>query len=357
MGRVYDALRRANTATNEKSGDSSKVSTIGDDRRQANARPGQAELIELLDRRSAERPFYSVPTASRIQESASTAHTEERTGSALSGVPALRSAGATLDAVGSTRAALGCVSIDISPARVEPHLVAITQPRSAYCEHFRALRTRVLHASQKKNLQAFVITSAGVSEGKTLTTMNLAWMLAQTDGVRALLIDSDLRRPCVTNYLGIEERQGLSEVLADEAKLEDCFVRLYPSGLYLLPGGAPRENVAELLSGPRFGRVLGQARRMFDYILIDAPPLGIFTDAAVLINRADAALMVVRAGKTRYSVVDRLLGQLPRERMLGVVVNGSEEEITESDYYYDRQKHYKRIENLESRTATVLQGG
>jgi Mrp family chromosome partitioning ATPase len=96
---------------------------------------------------------------------------------------------------------------------------------------------------------------------------------------------------------------------------------------------------------------------MFDYILIDAPPLGIFTDAAVLINRADAALLVVRAGKTRYSAVDQLLDQLPRERMLGVVVNGSEEEITESDYYYNRRKHYKRGGNAEPQTPIVLQEG
>ena len=161
----------------------------------------------------------------------------------------------------------------------------------------------------------------------------------------------------MANYLGIDERPGLSEVLAEEAALSDCFVKLEPSGLYLLPGGAPRQNVAELLSGPKFGRVLAEARRMFDYILIDAPPLGIFTDAAVLINRADAALMVMRAGKTRYSVVDKLLGQLPRERMLGVVVNRSDEEITESDYYYDRRKHYKRGENFETQPVSVMQEG
>ena len=84
-------------------------------------------------------------------------------------------------------------------------------------------------------------------------------------------------------------------------------MRLEPSGLYLLPGGSARDDVAEMLSGPKFTAVLREARRMFDYVIIDAPPLGIFTDATVLISRADAALIVARAGKTRCSALERLL--------------------------------------------------
>jgi capsular exopolysaccharide synthesis family protein len=360
MGRVYDALRRAHTTTNQTSDGQKKgkVRSIEDERRRVAAeKSASADLKELNDRRGIEKLFSFAPATAPAIESASTAHTEERTGSALSGVLASRSAGATLDAAGSARAELEYVSLDISAARVEPHLVTVTQPRSAYCEHFRALRTKLLHAAEQKNMRAFVITSAGVAEGKTLTTLNLAWMLAQTDGVRALLIDADLRRPCATDYFGIEDRKGLSEVLAGEATLNDCLVRLNPAGLYLLPGGAQRDNVAELLSGPTFNRVLAEARKMFDYVLIDAPPLGIFTDATVLINRADAALLVVRAGKTRYSVVDRLLDQMPRERILGVVLNRSSEEINESEYYYNRERRYRGDEDRTQLAAGELQGG
>jgi capsular exopolysaccharide synthesis family protein len=219
----------------------------------------------------------------------------------------------------------------------------VTQPRSAYCEQFRSLRTRVLQAGERKKMQAFVITSAGVAEGKTLTALNLAWLLAQTDGVRALIIDSDLRQPCATDYLGIEDRVGLSEVLAGEVTLQEAIVRLDPAGLHLLPGGEARDDVAELLSGPKFGYILAELRRMFDYIIIDAPPLGIFTDANVLINKADGALLVVRSGKTRYAALDRLVEQLPRERMLGVVLNRTDEQLDESSYYY--QRRYYRKEN------------
>ncbi len=179
-----------------------------------------------------------------------------------------------------------------------------------------------------------MITSAGVGEGKTLTAVNLAWLLAQTDGVRALLIDADLRQPCAADYLGIETERGLSEVLTGETRFNEAVVKLEPSGLYLLPGGAAREDVAELLSGPRFGRLLDEARKHFDYIIIDAPPLGVFTDANLLINRADSAILVVRAAKTRYAVVDRLLEQIPKDRMLGVVLNRTDIKLDANAYYY-----------------------
>ncbi len=83
----------------------------------------------------------------------------------------------------------------------------------------------------------------------------------------------------------------------------------------MLPGGEARSDVAELISGNKFKDILAEAREMFDYIIIDAPPLGIFTDATVLINHADGALLVVRANHTRYKEVDRILESLPRERM------------------------------------------
>ena len=261
---------------------------------------------------------------------------ESHAGSALPGARASRDAGATLGAAGSARAA-EFPAVEISAARVEPHLVAVTQPRSPHAERYRYLRTRLLHAGERRKMQAFVVTSAGVMEGKTLTALNLSWLLAQTDGVRALLVDGDLRQPCAADYLGLDAPTGLSEVLGGEASLRESIVRLDPAGLHFLPGGSARDDVAELLSGPRFAAVLRDVRAMFDYVIIDAPPLGIFTDAAVLIDRADGCLIVARSGKTRYAALDRLLEPLPRERILGVVLNGANEEFNEGDYYYQRR--------------------
>ena len=336
MGRVFEALRRASAAPKSETAAPAKQDSQRRIPDQTNL-PSAGQIEEQLLKGSS----IMSPSRDVANSSASTAHTADVTdGSALPGGMASRDAGATLGAAGAARAG-GFVSYEISPTRVEPHLVAISQPRSAYCEQFRSLRTRLLQAGERSEMRVFVVTSAGIGEGKTLTAVNLAWLLAQSEGVRALIIDSDLRQPCVADYLAVDARIGLSEVLGGTARLEDAIVHLQPAGLFLLPGGAPRHDVAELLTGPTYAGVLADARRMFDYVIIDAPPLGIFSDANVLINRADGALLVVRAGKTRYSVVDKLLDQMPRESVLGVVLNRTDEEM-ESNIYYYRQRYYQR---------------
>jgi len=268
-------------------------------------------------------------------------------GTALPDLETGLTAGATLNAESSTRVGVrqlpDFVSWTVDAERVEPRLVAITQPYSNYCEEYRSLRTHVLHKSQRQKLQAIVVVSVNPGEGKSITALNLAWLMAQTDGMKALMIDSDLRRPSVSDYIGIETDRGLSQVLDGTATLTDSIVRLEPSGLHILPGGAARNDVAELISGPKFKEILREAREMFDCIIVDAPPLGVFTDATVLINQADGALIVVQANHTRYSVMERLLEPLPKDRLLGVVVNQSDETMNESNYGYGYY-NYKQIE-------------
>lgn len=257
------------------------------------------------------------------------------------------SAGAKLDAETLTRV-VGArhlpdfVSWHVDTERVEPRLVAITQPLSNYCEEYRSLRTHVLHKSQRQKLQSIVVASVNPGEGKSVTALNLSWLLAQTDGIKCLIIDSDLRMPSLGDYLGIETDKGLSHVLDGTATLAESIVRLEPSGLHILTGGKMRNDVAEMISGPRFKEILREARDMFDYIIIDAPPLGIFTDATVLINHADGAMLVVRANRTRYSVIERILEPIPRDRLLGVVLNQSEDILEESHYNYGYY-NYKRL--------------
>ena len=337
MGRVFDAMRRHSATDNN--GNAAKPQTDSEHRDERPTVSGLPSPEQFEEQLLSGSTIMSVPKT--VRSSAPTAHTADVPGgSALPGGLASRDAGATLGAAEATRAG-GFITFDVSPSRVEPHLIAVSQPRSAYTEQFRSLRTKVLEAGERLQMRAIVVTSAGIGEGKTLTALNLAWLLAQTEGVRALVIDSDLRRPCANDYLGIDAPVGLSEVLGGQLRLEDAIVRLEPSGLHLLPGGRPRDDVAELLSGPSYARLLTEVRRMFDFIIIDAPPLGIFTDANVLMSRADGGLLVVRAGKTRYSTVDKLLDQMPKERLLGVVLNRTEEQPDESSYYY-QHRYYNR---------------
>jgi capsular exopolysaccharide synthesis family protein len=259
-------------------------------------------------------------------------------GTALLDLETEITAGATLSAVGLTRPSSNnlpdFITWNVEAERVEPRLVTITHPHSSYCEEYRSLRTHILHKSQQKKLQSIVVASINATEGKSITALNLSWLLAQTDGVKALIIDSDLRMPSLTDYLGIETDKGLSDILTGDAKLTDSIIKLEPSGLHLLPGGKARSDVAELISGPKFKQILEEAREIFDYVIIDAPPLAIFTDAAVLINHADGAMLVIRANQTRYSVVERVMESVPRDRMLGVVLNQSEDIMDESHYNY-----------------------
>src|SRR6266852_1592463 len=253
MGRVFDAIRRASATENSSA---PKRQQPDSERRSGSPNvPGLPSAGQIEAHLFSGSSILSV-SSETARSSASSAHTADvPDGSALPGGIASRDAGATLDAAGAARVG-GFATYDISAARVEPHLVAISQPRSAYCEQFRSLRTRILQAGERQQMRAFVITSAGIGEGKTLTALNLAWLLAQTDGVKALIIDADLRQPCAADYLGIETECGLSEVLTGQTRFTEAIVKLEPSGLHVLPGGAAREDVAELLSGPRFARLL-----------------------------------------------------------------------------------------------------
>src|SRR5688500_14127303 len=231
MGRVVDAMKR-HSVTEPGSAEKAKDTKRREESRKVSSLPSAQQSEEEL---LSGPPFMSVGRKT-ARSSASSAHTADVLGwSALAGGMASRDAGATMDAAGPARAG-GFVTYEISPARVEPHRIAVSQPRSAYSKQYRTLRTKILEAGERREMRAFVVTSAGVAEGKTLTALNLAWLLAQTEGVRALVIDSDLRQPCATDYLGIETSTGLSDVLGGTANLEKAIVKLDPSGLYLLPG-------------------------------------------------------------------------------------------------------------------------
>jgi Mrp family chromosome partitioning ATPase len=113
--------------------------------------------------------------------------------------------------------------------------------------------------------------------------------------------------PSLTDYLGIETDKGLSDILAGRTLLNDSIIKLQPAGLHLLPGGEARTDVAELISGPTFKEILRQAREMFDYVIIDAPPLGIFTDATVSLLLSNSKSRLDEAAIKFIGVVSRRL--------------------------------------------------
>lgn len=225
----------------------------------------------------------------------------------------------------------------LSPTQLHPRLILLTEPQTPECEQYRTLRTQIFHAAEKKTTQVIAITSALAGEGKTSTVLNLALAIAQSQEKRVLVIDGDLRRPNVSAYLGVKRRLGLGDVLNGDSETLDAIFGVADLELYVLPVTREALNPTELLSRERFSDMIANLREYFDFILIDSPPVLPFADARLLSNHADAVLLVVRAGLASYDTVEKAIGMLPANRILGVVLNGADhpDEANYYDYYYN----------------------
>lgn len=225
------------------------------------------------------------------------------------------------------------VRFKVEPITVNPHVVAITDPQSIYAEEFRVLRTQIIHRSHKETIRSIVVSSVGPGEGKSITALNLAWLLAQSDGIKALVIDADLRMPSLARYLSVNPKVGLSHILTGKSTLATSVICLEPAGLHFLPSGKTRDDVGELLSGSAFREILEEAHRTYDFVVIDTPPLGLFSDAALMANAADSSLLVIRTNQVRYKDIDRILETFPKDKIIGSVLNDSDESLLNSGYY------------------------
>lgn len=192
------------------------------------------------------------------------------------------------------RPILGAIPFD--PKAAERPIIIQADPYNTRSESFRALRTN-LQFIEMDGGHSFVITSSIPSEGKSTTTVNLAIALADA-GKRVALIDTDLRKPKVAEYLGIEGGAGLTDVLIGRAKVGDVMLPWGKRPLFVLPAGKVPPNPSELLGSRQMAQLLEAISRDFDVVLLDAPPLLPVTDAAILSRETTAAILVVSAGRT-----------------------------------------------------------
>lgn len=190
--------------------------------------------------------------------------------------------------------AIGAIAFD-AKARERP-LIVHADPLSPRAESFRALRTN-LQFLDMGGRASFVITSSIPSEGKTTTTINLAIALADA-GRRVALIDTDLRKPKVAEYLNIEGGAGLTDVLIGRANVNDVMMPWGGRSLHVLAAGKIPPNPSELLGSHQMSTLLATLESEFDVVLCDAPPLLPVTDAAILARATSGALMVISAGRT-----------------------------------------------------------
>jgi capsular exopolysaccharide synthesis family protein len=201
-------------------------------------------------------------------------------------------------------------------------------------EQYRRLAA-TLHQSQiASNTKVVLITSATPGDGKTLTAINLSLILSQSYRRRVLLIDADLRRPSIRDVSDMPNVLGLSEGLRAKTDQKLTVLQLTKS-LALLPAGRPDPDPTSGLTSARMGRIIEDAAAEFDWVIMDAPPIGTVTDASLLMQSVDAALVVVRAGHSPAAMVTKAIDALGRDRVLGVVLNAVED-VDESVYggYY-----------------------
>jgi len=208
-----------------------------------------------------------------------------------------------------------------------------SQTQTAEAEAIRALRNTLLTAGGPSGPQVVLISSANAGEGKTTIALNLASVLAQQG--KTCLLEGDLRRPMIGNSLGLEPQMGLVEVLSGKTSLADALVTAQniPALSLLLVKSVP-ENPADLMASEEMRALLVELRRTFEYIVIDSPPVILFSDASSLASLSDAVIIVSRYGRTTRRAVSRAAELLEegQVRLVGVVLNDMD--ITSADYHY-----------------------
>jgi capsular exopolysaccharide synthesis family protein len=201
----------------------------------------------------------------------------------------------------------------LTPPVLDPNIIAM--------EQCRVVRTRLWEVLRARKVKSLLITSAVPSEGKTVLSINMAFALSQLEGVRVLLVDADLRKPSVAEFLHMEIHQGLGTYLQGGCEFEDICWQISPT-LSVCPTLAMAQDSAESLHGSRMQTFLKLAGQAFDIVLLDAAPLLPVADTQVLAPLLDGAVLAIRAHSTPAELVKQsadLLGS----KLLGTILNGA----------------------------------
>lgn len=203
-------------------------------------------------------------------------------------------------------------------------------------EAFKQLRTNLIFCGE--DVKKILVTSCVANEGKSEVSFNLARSLAEA-GNRVMLVDCDIRRSVMRSRFQIEEKvNGLSHYLAGRSALNDILCQTNVQNLYMILAGTSVPNPAELLGSKRFPAMMESLKTVFDYIILDSPPLGVVIDAAIIAPNADGAVLVIESNAVSYKVAQNVKAQLDKSecRILGAVINKAERSDKKSKYgrYY-----------------------
>lgn len=202
----------------------------------------------------------------------------------------------------------------------------------AYCH----LAAQLHQASRSRPLKTVLVASAVPGEGKSLTAANLALALSGSYRRRVVLVDADLRHPSLHQLFDIDNSIGLTQSLMAEANSAIEPVRLSDT-LSLLPGGRPVPDPLAALTSERMKELLSAHTQQSDWVIVDAPPLGVFPDGHLLASLVDGVVLVVRAGRTPLAAVESTVKAIGRHAILGIVLNRSAPTTRAQYERYERQ--------------------
>jgi receptor protein-tyrosine kinase/non-specific protein-tyrosine kinase len=236
----------------------------------------------------------------------------------------------------------------IDPALVDKHIVCITEPHSSAAEQYKKLKARILKATAKDFLNAIMVTSSDIGEGKSITAINLAVAMSNEIDYTVLLVDGDLRNPSIHKYFGIESKYGLGDYLMGRAKLQDVLIKTGIGKLVILPGGEPPENAAELLSSEKMKMLVQEMRLRYKdrYVIFDSSPLLVAADSLSLGSYMEGIIFVIQEGRTSQKAAMQSLSLMKGWNILGVVFNNVSKYLAKNlhPYYclYGNEKYYKK---------------
>jgi capsular exopolysaccharide synthesis family protein len=222
--------------------------------------------------------------------------------------------------------------------RLNTHLVSLTNPASFAAEQYQNLRMKIERLRQTRDLRVIAITSPGASDGKTVTSINLAGALARGAASRVLLIDADLRRPEVARQLRMDKHAaGFADVVSsDKVTLQQAVHPFDAYNVDAMPAGTVAGPIHEIFRSERLPLLLNQARERYEYVVIDTPPIVPVVDSALLARVVDGVLVVVSANKTPRKLLEEALNELDPSKVVGIIFNNDERPL----YGYDT--HYRR---------------
>lgn len=221
--------------------------------------------------------------------------------------------------------------------KTKGRLITQVNPNSQFSEQYKIIQTSIDFSVVDKPYQTILVTSAEPGTGKSTTAANLAVVYAQK-GKKVLLVDGDMRKPTIHKIFRESNIVGMSNNLTENLKLSESLLKSETKGLFILTSGVIPPNPGELLNSKRMKQLLSTAKKNFDFIIIDSPPMLMMSDSIVLASLADGVVIVVRKQLTKKEALNRTIQQLNliQAQIIGVVFNG--ESANESEAYYYEYK-------------------